>query len=359
MDSITHIVLGATIGEALAGKKLGKMAMLWGAIAQSLPDIDFVASSWLDTSHDVLAHRGITHSFVAVGVMAFVLTGIAGRIHRGRETIGARGMSERIGTPEMSKATPRMAGRDWLIFFGLELFVHIFLDAFNAYGTGWFEPFSHYRVSFHVLFVADPLYSVWLGLAFLALLILRADSPVRKYWVWFGLILSSCYLWYCIANKVRIDRRVEEELQRQQISYRRYFTTPTPLNSWLWYTVVEDGDGFYTGYLSVFDRSPVVDLHFFPRNDSLLAPFRHQEDVRALLRFSQGYYTVDRWDDSLLVFNDLRFGEVRGWEDGQARFVFHYFLEHPGDNAVIVQRGRLAGWNRRTLRSFIRRIEGN
>ena len=59
-----------------------------------------------------------------------------------------------------------------MFFFILQLCIHVFLDAFNAYGTGWFEPFSHYRVSFNVLFVADPFYSVWLGISFLALLIL-------------------------------------------------------------------------------------------------------------------------------------------------------------------------------------------
>ena len=53
--------------------------------------------------------------------------------------------------------------RRWVFFFGLELFSHIFIDAFNTYGTGWFEPFHHYRVSFNVLFVADPLYSVCVG----------------------------------------------------------------------------------------------------------------------------------------------------------------------------------------------------
>jgi inner membrane protein len=41
MDSITHIALGAITGEALAGKSLGKRAMILGAVAQSLPDIDF------------------------------------------------------------------------------------------------------------------------------------------------------------------------------------------------------------------------------------------------------------------------------------------------------------------------------
>ena len=336
MDSITHIVLGATIGEALAGKRLGKKAMLLGAVAQSLPDIDFITSSWMDTSRDVWAHRGITHSFLFVICMAMLLAFLADKWIRGS----------------------RMSAWDWRLFFGIQLLVHIVLDAFNAYGTGWFEPFSHYRVSFHVLYVADPLYSIWPGIAFLGLLISRMDSPVRKNWVRFGLILSSCYLCYCVTNKIRTDRLVQTELQRHQIAYNRYFTTPTPLNSWLWYIVAEDRQGFHIAYYSVFDRRKDIDFHFFPRNDSLLATYRGHEDVQNLLRFSQGYYTVDKWEGHL-VFNDLRFGQIRGWDNGQAPFVFHYFLERPGDNRVIVQRGRLTGWNERTLRSFNRRVWGN
>lgn len=338
MDSLTHIVLGAVIGEALAGKKLGKKALLLGAIAQSLPDIDFVVSSWMDTSHDVLAHRGITHSFLFILLVTPLLAW------------GGRKLSQGSG----------MTRRAWLLFFGLELFIHIFLDAFNAYGTGWFEPFDHYRVSFNTLFVADPFYSCWPGISFLALLLLGRDSRRRKFWVRFGLIISSLYLSYCLMNKYRVDMLVRKELQRQHIVYDRYFTTPTPLNSWLWYIVAEDTAGYYTGYLSVFDRQRAIPFRYFPRNDSLLrfSSFRSREDVRALLRFSEGYYTLEQWKDTL-VFNDLRFGEMKGWEDPQARFVFHYYLQYPGNNRVIVQRGRFAGWDGQTFRAFIRRIRGN
>ena len=62
MDSLTHIVLGASIGEAIAGKRLGKKALVIGAIANSFPDIDIVASFWLPLTKDLLAHRGFTHS---------------------------------------------------------------------------------------------------------------------------------------------------------------------------------------------------------------------------------------------------------------------------------------------------------
>ena len=45
MDSITHTVLGACLGQVLAGKKIGKKAMLWGAVANNIPDIDIITSA--------------------------------------------------------------------------------------------------------------------------------------------------------------------------------------------------------------------------------------------------------------------------------------------------------------------------
>src|SRR5579872_707896 len=80
MDTLTHIVLGAAIGEVFAGRKLGKKALLIGAVANSLPDIDIVAALWLDTARDVCAHRSITHSFLFVVVMAPLLAFLAGRL---------------------------------------------------------------------------------------------------------------------------------------------------------------------------------------------------------------------------------------------------------------------------------------
>ena len=64
MDSLTHIALGACMGEAFAGQTVGRKAMLWGILAQSIPDIDFIASTWLDTTSNLLAHRGFTHSIL-------------------------------------------------------------------------------------------------------------------------------------------------------------------------------------------------------------------------------------------------------------------------------------------------------
>jgi inner membrane protein len=310
--------------------------MLIGAVAQSLPDIDFIGSFWMSTADDLIFHRSITHSIL----FAVSVAGLAGAL------------------PKVWKNARVMSSLAWMIFIGVELFTHIVLDAFNTYGTGWFEPFSHYRVSFNTLFVADPLFSIWPLLAFCVLLIQHSKSTSRKFWWRFGIMLSCFYLCYCIFNKIKIDKEVRQELLRQQISTNKYFTTPTALNNWLWYIVAGDSLGFYTGYRSVFDKNKRIAFTYFPKNEGLLKEVTNKKDLKQLIRFSQGFYTMEKRNDSL-IFNDLRFGQILGWQDSSQKFVFHYFLQYPESNKVIVQRGRFAGWNKETMRTLWERIKGN
>lgn len=336
MDSLTHIVLGACMGEAFAGKTLGKKAMLWGAMAQSIPDIDFIAAYWMDTSSSLLAHRGFTHSFLFSIIIIPFFALLAEKMHRPHD----------------------ISLKKWMFFFGAVIFVHIFIDAFNNYGVGWYEPFSHKRISFNAIYVADPFFSVWPAMAFAVLVYLKRWSPKRKAWWRMGIGLSALYLVYCLFNKASIDKDVREILQKQQITYTRYFTTPAPLQNWLWYVVAGNNNGFYVGFRSLFDRKKEISFQYFPRNDSLLKPMADHEEIMNLTRFSQQFYTVEKWNDTL-VFNDLRFGQIIGWQKPREKFVFHYFLKHPRDNTMVVQRGRFAGWNWQTVAPFLLRIKGN
>ena len=101
-----------------------------------------------------------------------------------------------------------------------------------------------------------------------------------------------------------------------------------------------------------------MDFQYFQRNDSLLTPVVDHQDLQNLIRFSQQFYTVEQHGDSL-VFNDLRFGQVIGWYDPGGKFVFHYYLHHPKDNSLVIQRGRFDGWNRQTAWALVGRVMGN
>lgn len=335
MDSITHIALGACIGELFVGNKVGRKAMLWGAVAQSFPDIDFIAGFWMDTTDELLAHRGFTHSLLFAALLTPVLALLAERWHRPHNI-------------SISK---------WALFFGTEILLHIFLDAFNAYGTAWFEPFSHIRFSFHTLFVAEPLFSIWIGIAFIALLLIKKNRIKRRAWSIFGLGMCFLYIVISVINKVIVERDVKKALSVQKIKYNRYFTTPTPLNNLLWFAVAETDSGFNIGYRSVFDKNQAMHFEYFPRSTLQADSLQLTADFLNLVRFSQGYYTIEKWNDTL-VFNDLRFGQMIGWKDPRARFAFHYFLQYPDDNAIVVQRGRFANWDRAAVRTLFRRMIG-
>lgn len=336
MDSITHIALGACMGEAFLDRKLKRKALLWGALAQSAPDIDFITSFWMDTPDSLLAHRGFTHSFLFVILISVFLALLAERWHRPHN----------------------ISFRKWLQFFAGVIFIHVFIDAFNNYGVGWFEPFSHKRISFNAIYVADPFFSIWSGIALVLLIVLKQTSKQRRRWWTMGLVFSGIYLLYCLFNKVMIDRHTRQILKEQRIQYTRYFTTPTALQNWLWYVVAGNDSGYYIGYRSVFDSKNKIDFEYFPRNDYLLDSVENTEKLQKLKRFSQQFYTAEKWNDTL-VFNDLRFGQITGWQDPGNKFVFHYYLKDSADNKLVVQRGRFEGWNKDALISLVKRIGGN
>ncbi len=335
MDSITHVALGAVIGDALFGKKLGKKAMLLGAVAQSIPDVDFVNGIWLRPVDDLLAHRGLTHSILFVILMSALIGWIAFRFNRQR-TIPISG---------------------WIFFVGLEMSVHLLLDCFNCYGTGLLEPFSHQRFSLNAIYVADPFFSVWPGVACVVLLFMKNDSKNRVRWARLPLITTVAYLVLVLIAKAIVVKEARAELTVAGISYDRMLATPAPLSSFLWFVAAETDSGYHVSYRSVFDGSDSIGFAYFLRNPALADQLQDKEDLKKLIRFSQGFYTMERWNQDL-IFNDLRFGQIAGWVDPHARFAFHYDLLHPDANMFVVQQGRFSNWDSGTVRILTSRMLG-
>lgn len=334
MDSITHVVVGACLGEAIAGKKIGNRALVYGVVAHNFPDIDVITSLWMSADENLLAHRGFTHSILFQLIMTVLFTVIARRMH-----------------PKEEISTGKLAA-----IFASGLLLHIILDSLNAYGTGLLEPFSHYRAMWNVLFVADPFFTLWPAIVFLSFFFVKR-MLVRKRLAIISLTISALYVGYAAVNKRIIDHVAKDSLIQKDVTYSRYFSTPTPLNSWLWFIVAEDERGYHIGYRSVFDESDEVRYHYLERNAELLDTIGSDPTLNNLIRFSQGYYTVEAQDTSV-VFNDLRFGQMNGWANPGAGFVFHYYLKESGDNDLVIQRGRFTLLEDNALQVLIKRIFG-
>jgi inner membrane protein len=286
---------------------------------------------------DLLAHRGITHSFL-FGIVA---------------TIGLAYLMKRFIRGEND-----LPVKYWIVFLGTEIIMHLTLDCLNSYGTGLFEPFTNQRISFNVIFVADPFFTIWSLAAMIMLIGMKRANPTRLKLARASLIISALYMSACLINKSVINSRAEKTFAQTGLKPKNYFTTPTPLNNLLWYVVAEVDSGFYIGYSSIFDREKNIHLEFYAQNNRLLKGVSNPDQVAKLKRFSQGYYTIEKVEETV-VLNDLRFGQIAGWDTPRAKFVFYFFLEKPDMNLLVVQRGRFTGWNKKTLRSFWKRIRGN
>jgi inner membrane protein len=58
MDSLTQATLGAAIGEALLGKKIGNKGTILGAIIATIPDFDVALKPFYSNLQSISIHRG-------------------------------------------------------------------------------------------------------------------------------------------------------------------------------------------------------------------------------------------------------------------------------------------------------------
>jgi len=335
LDSVTHIAIGICAGELVAGKKLGKTALLWGAIANSFPDIDVATSLWMNPADSLLAHRGFTHSILFQLLLIPLAAYFLKRLYSKKD----------------------FSFNGWMLLIGSNLFLHIFLDALTAYGTGWFEPFSHYRVSFNTIFILDPLFSISFIIGAIILLVKKANSPSRQKIARTCVIISGSYLLFTMVNKVNVNEKIEDSLTRSKISNENYLSTPTPLNNFLWYVVAHDSNGIHIGYYSIFDKIKNIQFTTIIRNPHLTDSLKGNSDVEKLVRFSQGYYMLEKEND-VVIFSDLRMGQLGGWANPAAPFVFRYFLSERPNNSLMIQKGRMEAMQDGAFGKLWNRIKG-
>lgn len=334
MDSLTQIVLGASVGEAVAGKKIGNKAMLWGAIAGTIPDLDVLLNPWLDTVQQLSFHRSMTHSFLFALVMSPILGWLLQRIYN------------------KSKATMR----DWYLLFFLGFVTHILLDSCTTWGTQLFWPFSNYGVALYNIFVIDPLYT----LPFLALVVAAAFyhrlNPTRHTLNYTALVISSGYLLWSFIGKSVANQAFEQSMNGQDINFTSYISKPTPLNTIFWSVTAEGANGFYNGFYSLLDENRQIKYEYEPKREELLAPYRGHPKLERLIQLTKGYYTVERDSTGGFLINDLRFGKFDGWQKSGGGYVFVYKMwqdkqgelqfEEINNRPKVDQEYLLAYWNR-------------
>jgi inner membrane protein len=209
MDPFTHAVIGATIGYALCGQKLGKHAAALGALSAISPDVDHFVSSKSDPLLYIEYHRFFTHSLLFAFVGAFVPM-----------------------LPWIARARFRAQwGTLWLCSWPAYL-SHCLLDASTTWGTRLYWPFAQTRVSWDLIAIVDPLFTFTLT-SVLAFALVRKSRGV----VVAGFAFALAYLALGGVQHYRAMHAQTQLAARRGHSIERTQVMPTLANNIVWRSV--------------------------------------------------------------------------------------------------------------------------
>jgi len=404
MDSLTHLVLGAAIGEIVLGKKIGNRALIWGAIGETIPDLDVFGNLFLDPIDALAFHRGITHSILFSFIAPLIFGGVVYKLYHSDShrswpykilisilnavliislvwginyvfsvehhprwwlllvTVSAGSyLGWRLYKYYLMKdlESPKTTFRQWYLLFFLTFFTHIMLDSCTTFGTQLLLPFSNVRVAFNTIAVADPFYTIPFLVCAVIFPFLKRGSKKRALFNWIGLGISSAYLIFTIFNKFHVDQIFDKALHHRGIEVTRCRTSPTILNNILWTCLAEDSSTYYVGQYSLFDSDPNLHhLNEFPKNDSIQQVFSGYEDYQTLLWFSNGYLTSFP-TDSMIMLADLRYGGMYDTIRGPQDLIFKFkAIPKNGSYEFTEFREPFQDDFGEVLMKFIRRIKG-
>ncbi len=337
MDSVTQATLGCAIGEVCLGRRLGNMAVLWGALFGTLADLDVLVNPLLDEVTKLSWHRGYSHSIFLNLAAAPALAWLMHRFYR-----------------------DRTAYREWFVFMLAVLLAAILIDASTVYGTQLLQPFSDYPLGWNSISIVDPVFTLPLVGAVAAALFMVRENGRRRLLSGLALGFSGLYLVLTLGVKVHINSVAEEAFAKQNIKVKRFMTAPTLFNAILWRIMGETSEGYWVGYHSVFDEHDGIKFEHVARNEGLLAPMLGSRAHQKLMWFSQGWYTVHNLEGRIL-FSDIRFGELDVNLDNPRVYIFTWELlpdqARPGDYTFIQVRPEVHN-TRAVFRNLVEGVMG-
>lgn len=302
MDSVTQFALGASIGEAVLGRKVGNRAPVIGGMVATLPDLDAFVP-WQDAVASFTYHRSATHSLIVLAAASPLITWLVLRLQ------------------------PRLLDlrREVFIMVFLALITHPLLDAFTVYGTQLFWPLTSYPVSGSTIFIVDPAYTLWLLVGFISAMLWRHRGKTGYRLNQAGLVLSSIYLAWTVAAKVMIDHRAEQSLTNLGVDYDLVMSTPAPFTTLEWRIIGRYENGYFDAFLPVFQgsgKSEALKINHYSSADYLLDDIADHWPVQRLQRFTHGFYKVTHQGQDILI-TDLRMGL-------EANYVFNFKVAETG-----------------------------
>ncbi|GAX91096.1 metal-dependent hydrolase [Effusibacillus lacus] len=290
MDTITHTWFGLTIYGALNKEemdaRLKKAMFATSLVGSQIPDIDVISRYWDTEGMYQMWHRGLTHSVFLVPVWALLIAGLCFLLFR---------------------------TRDRRIFWVglLAVFIHVTSDLFNAWGTGYLEPFSDVRITFGTVPIVDL--TVWtIILAGFVLARLRKFKPHLVYKT-VGILIAAHFLIQSVQGYM-IYKSVQGRYDEQ--------TLAASFVPWNFQLIGKKGDKVEILAATVWSEPRLVHQLTSRESADLNLLFAENPKAKTLYRWAPFVVVVDN-EQKLGIF-DPRF-----YRDGES-FLFEYIEKRGG-----------------------------
>lgn len=282
MDTGTHFAMGiglgglATLDPALSDPITAQAVVIGAIIGSQAPDFDTILKLKNNAVY-IRNHRGITHSIPAVLLWPILISG------------GIYLLIPQVNLLHL-----------WLWTF-LAVFLHVFVDIFNAYGTQALRPFTNKWVALGIINTFDPF--IFISHLIAICIWIYTGEP--------GFVFLSLYI---VTVFYYLARGYSKKIVRQAVlnkipDAQKIIISPTYRYN-RWHIAVETKDKYYVAkavgtyieVLDVFKNIPVPD-------SSLVFAAKKDENLSAFLSFSPIFrWETEEYDEHLEVrFIDLRY----------------------------------------------------
>lgn len=290
MDPLTQGVVGALAAQSVASRKNRGLASLAGAAGGLAADLDIFISSAQDPLLALEFHRHFTHSLVFVPfgalIIALIFYGVLGRWQ-------GRGFKACYLWSFCGYAT------------------HGLLDSCTSYGTQLLWPFSDTRVSWDLISVIDPLFTLPLLLGALLAGFRRSHLWLALALLWGGVYMA--FAWYQRDRALTTGYDIAAARGHTPV---RLQAKPGFANLIVWKLVYETDTHFFVdavrpdlgGGTRVWNGESIPK---FDPNQALpwLAPDSQQaRDIERFRWFSDGFIALDKHHEDRVI--DIRYSLV-------------------------------------------------
>ena len=343
MDPVSQSLLGAVSAQVGFRQKIGRDATWVAALAAASPDFDMLFFRPLQAmvSHSpywmrVFAHRGISHSLLAIPIYILPLAVLWWGFRRIRPR------------PDDAPAPAPF----WMLYLCVLVagLTHPLLDWCTSYGTQLWAPLTTQRYALDCVAIVDPFFTLLMAFVLMLCWWVRRKNPggeprrsIRVGCA--GALLTVSYLAAgAAAGNLAVQRAIEGMDPNTPVIQARAY--PVIGSILLWRVVVETPEGIHTVRVHHLNGDDPASLprNIRPRHDGVLVDrVRELPAVQDFLWFSDGRVREEVLTEEIpglgeittVRFHDLRYGLSP--EDPTSLWTFEVLLDDKGRVLTIRQ----------------------